>query len=484
MKLTIIDLEYNHKKGTIRELSLADVDSSFNLNEERTLFIDKQDTNGNIREGKTEEQPFNKLYKYLKFRLLGKNNEVVVIGWDVEQDVTMLLKECANSFVDSIDLKYFDLQKCYMQCFGAREISLSDAITTQGIDGDFKYHSSKHDVRATAKLAEAICKTQNCSLEELVERYSSCSGSAKSYKLEGVTEEKSSNDENDITAGTNSSVDIPVLGFKKNIGPTNKNGVANGVYVYYNPVLDKSYYEKSHPGKVAKLCRSTLSSSVFDNLQHSATENIRRYKKDFWNKKASLKRTQHIVSYDMYSVVDVENDTFKTLASFDKLKKIGKTKNDFSKAVKKYDKEQEIVEFIKSIYSGKDFYSCVIASKKWSYAFKEKNISISFSLPSIKPSTLVKEQGAKILLPRAFMYALKSENELVACDKELAKHAVAKNVLDIKALTNRDDIKLITKDKNGQAYGFIPFNATLTENIWGTSVAIPLLASIPLDISK
>ena len=121
MKITVIDLEYNKDAGTIRELAIADVDDTFKLSEKRKLEIDPRGKNGFEGRGDKSKENFCKLRNYLTVRLRGREQDVVVVGWDVEHDAETIGMACINNGVDFINFRYFDLQKCYGEFCGLKK---------------------------------------------------------------------------------------------------------------------------------------------------------------------------------------------------------------------------------------------------------------------------------------------------------------------------------------------------------------------------
>lgn len=478
MKITVIDLEFNNKSGIITEIALANVDDGFRLSEKEKKSIDPPRKDGYIGRGNKSGEPFSRLHGYLKYRLCGKEKDVTVVGWDVTSDAQMIGKACINNAVSPIDFRYFDLQKCYAEIYG-RVASLRDAVTALGIEKEFEYHRSDQDVLATVEVARAICARLGCTITELIEGRPSCIGELSASKAEWLREDRGENSINGFSIG----IDIPVLCIKKRVGPINKDGVRDGVCVYYNPILKKCYYGKDHPGILSKAMGSYLCGNpIYEEIKSEALAAVKSQMRSFYMAKERWTISNFIVSLDLFAFVDAKKDGLVILPDSAKLREIGKT-NKFATALRRANAEQSAIEFIRRLYDKNSFYKAITVGKKWNFGGKTADISFP-ELPKLKISSLMRDAGADLAIPRELEYVLTSKlqrSKALACEKSLMPYAVADRVEEISSGDLSRGIKLVALFCDGGAYAYIPMKAELSENLWGGAVELPFVARIPYN---
>lgn len=477
-KYVFLDLEYNNKNRTIRELGIADIDEKFNALEGGHYLIDKGNINGYMDRQNKAEETFAKIRNYLSYRLCGDGN--IVVGWDITNDVKMIETACDNNFVKPLEFTYFDLQKCYMEIYKKNKISLKDAIEEIG-DGLYHYHNALEDVRATIAIAKQLCNKMRMSMHQMVEYFKNCIGETKKNKHSWKKEKIISYKDN-LISSFNVSLDFPVIAFKKNIGPLNQDGVKDGICIYYNPLLDECYYGHEHPGNISKVKGSYLKNHpIYFNkeLMDKAHKKKEEFNKKFATAKKKESIMKYIVSYDL--VVQIENGQMNLFFSNKKLTDLGKG-NDFVKKVEKKNLEGKILEnFVKAIYDEHSFLNAILMNKKWSYQGNEKDMEIAFKeLPDFTFAQ-AREMG-EILIPRAFVCALKGiekSYQTVACDGELQSHANASKVVSLSSMTNSKDVRLITVDEQGVSYAYIPFKTSVYCKFFDCSYTLPFVLKTP-----
>ena len=477
-----LDLEYSLKLARVKEIGLCDVNDAFEMSEEKRILLEQYTEDGHIR---SNNKTFKKLHGYLLFRLVGKEKNNIVVGWDVTHDTSMLSDLCTANVLPPIDMTFFDLQKCYMAIMGLeRSVSLENAVAALGCGDEFKYHNASEDVRATVAVAKKLCERLGVTLTELVERYPQYRGEEKKSKTHWYEEKHLSYSDNSVN-GFNVSLDFPVFCYKKNAGPRDKYGAVGGYCVYYNPLLDCCYYGKKHPGTAAKGQGSYLNGHPIyrdDTLKAMAQAAIRRDTAGFDKAHATVNSYDFIVSYDL--VMKLEDGKMLLYFSNQALKEIGK-KNLFSAAVAKHGLEgNRLEEFVKLLYNAKTFFPAVSKNKKWGYGGKEAEIVFS-DLPLLTFDE-AKAHGGEILIPRGFVYALQGMAEplaSVACEDGLKGLARADSVSSVSDLTDDPNIRLITVNRNGEAFAYIPFRTTVFCDFFNCEYTVPLLIRKPFELA-
>lgn len=492
MKITVIDLEYNKDAGTIRELAIADVDDTFKLSEKRKLEIDPRGKNGFEGRGDKSKENFSKLRNYLTVRLRGREQDVVVVGWDVEHDAETIGMACINNGVDFINFQYFDLQKCYGEICGlVNKKKLEKAIEELGIKNNFTYHDALEDVHATIAVARAMCEKQNCSFTELIERYPSCMGKLKKGKTKWLKNPDPRM--RNRADGFNISVDLPVLYFKKNVGPINKDHVRDGVCVYYDPLLKECFHGKGHPGDITKAQNSyLLKHPVYREIESEGLTALKKQQRAFYTsadpsgkKRATIQ--QYAVSLDLFAEADMQKKEITIQSDCDKLHEIGKTDNKFVSELKWKKLEGEVIPFVKKIYKTAEFLKkAILKSQKWEFGGKTFKSIIS-NPPDFDTLSSIKNKNVEFFIPREFGNVLESDKTVSVAfqkdllSKKLISEVKAKEIRDIATVTDCSEIKLVAREADGQTYAYIPFKVELTENLFNEKITLPFLARISFD---
>ena len=123
-------------------------------------------------------------YEYASFKSCPKFTEVadriynllqaedtLVVGHATMNDVKYLNLEAARFNLPPLQYAFADTQFLYMNRVGEfqRQFGLKSIVEELGVD--FVPHRAVDDAYATMKIAEAMCKESDCSLQELLEKY-------------------------------------------------------------------------------------------------------------------------------------------------------------------------------------------------------------------------------------------------------------------------------------------------------------------------
>ena len=118
-----------------------------------------------------------------KIRALLETKDTVVAGHATQNDVKYLNLEAKRFSLPSFQFSFADTQFVYMNKIGefSRQFGLGKIAEELGVE--FVPHRAVDDAYATMKIAEAMCKEENCSLVELFEKYSITLGRIKNYEV-------------------------------------------------------------------------------------------------------------------------------------------------------------------------------------------------------------------------------------------------------------------------------------------------------------
>ena len=112
-----------------------------------------------------------------------QDSDTLVLGHAVQNDVKYLNLESKRFSLPSFCFRFADTQFLYMNMEGdfSRQYGLSGIAERLGVE--FTPHRAVDDAYATMKIAEAMCKRENCSIIELLKKYSVYTGTICDYEI-------------------------------------------------------------------------------------------------------------------------------------------------------------------------------------------------------------------------------------------------------------------------------------------------------------
>ena len=168
-------------------------DESFNVLEKRDLLMnpqgrfhltDRKGENGIILPYKYED--FKKYPTFVEYAdslyALLQDKDTLVLGHAVMNDVKYLNLETKRFHLPSFSFSFMDTQFLYMHRVNdfSRQFGLGAIVKDLQID--FVAHRAVDDAYATMKIAEALCKEENCTLSRLLKKYNVSVGSIADYE--------------------------------------------------------------------------------------------------------------------------------------------------------------------------------------------------------------------------------------------------------------------------------------------------------------
>lgn len=123
-------------------------------------------------------------FYYEKIKNLLENEDHIVLGYDVKNDIRDLIDECERYELPVIKVKSYDIQKIYKDFSKEKEfISLGKLIKELNIDLNlFVEHNSEDDAEMTMVATREICKRMNCDIDYLLKLYKNKTVDYKNYK--------------------------------------------------------------------------------------------------------------------------------------------------------------------------------------------------------------------------------------------------------------------------------------------------------------
>ena len=132
--------------------------------------------------------PFNYFYKSIKNII--EQEEQLIIGWSIENDVKYIYDACKRYNLKQINYKYIDMQKVYMDIF---ELTNQPSLETVCLNHNIvvkTVHKSDDDAFLTMLITKIICKKLQITLPELFERYSKFVSNVDEFASHLLTDEQ------------------------------------------------------------------------------------------------------------------------------------------------------------------------------------------------------------------------------------------------------------------------------------------------------
>ena len=106
-----------------------------------------------------------------KIYSLLEDKDTLVVGHAVMNDVKYLNLESKRFRLPSFRFSFADTQFAYMNKVGEYSKQLGLGKIAEELGVKFTPHRAVDDAYATMRVAEALCKAENCSLTELIKKY-------------------------------------------------------------------------------------------------------------------------------------------------------------------------------------------------------------------------------------------------------------------------------------------------------------------------
>ena len=115
-----------------------------------------------------------------------QDEDTLVFGHAVQNDVKYLNLESRRFSLPSFDFTFGDTQFLYMNYIGdfTKQLGLGAIATEMGVE--FTPHRAVDDAYATMRVAEAMCKAENTTLQGLIEKYQVRLGKLRDYEVEKI----------------------------------------------------------------------------------------------------------------------------------------------------------------------------------------------------------------------------------------------------------------------------------------------------------
>ena len=169
-------------------------DENFRILEKEDLLINPQ--GGFHLMDRKGEQGIVLPYKYEDFKTyptflkradkiyaLLQDTDTLVVGHAVMNDVKYLNLESKRFSLPSFQFSFADTQFLYMNTIGefSRQFGLGAIAEQLGVE--FTPHRAVDDAYATMRVAEAMCKAENATFVELLEKYQITVGRIENYEV-------------------------------------------------------------------------------------------------------------------------------------------------------------------------------------------------------------------------------------------------------------------------------------------------------------
>ena len=173
-------------------------DEQFNILEKKDILINPQ--GGFHLTDRKGEQGIVLPYKYEDFKkyptfkehaediyALLQNSDTLVIGHAVQNDVKYLNLESKRFSLPSFSFRFVDTQFLYMNVIGDFSRQYGLGVIAERLGVEFTPHRAVDDAYATMKVAQAMCKAENCTLSQLLETYDIVLGKITEYEITQTT---------------------------------------------------------------------------------------------------------------------------------------------------------------------------------------------------------------------------------------------------------------------------------------------------------
>ncbi len=201
MKYLFFDIECSVVSKTVAKIcafGYCVTDEKFHILEKEDILInpqggfhltDRKGTQGlvlpyeysNFKKYPTFLEKADKIYSLLQ------DKDTLVAGHATMNDVKYLNFESKRFSLPSFNFEFTDTQFLYMNKIGEFSRQFGLGIIAEELGVEFIAHRAVDDAFATMKIAEALCKAENCTLPELLEKYQIQKGKIADYEITQTT---------------------------------------------------------------------------------------------------------------------------------------------------------------------------------------------------------------------------------------------------------------------------------------------------------
>ena len=173
-------------------------DEQFNILEKKDILINPQ---GNFHlTDRKGEQGIVLPYKYEDFKkyptfkeqandvyALLQDSDTLVVGHAVQNDVKYLNLESKRFSLPSFAFRFVDTQFLYMNVINDFSRQYGLGIIAERLGVEFTPHRAVDDAYATMKIAGALCRAENLTLPQMLEKYDITAGEIADYEIMQTT---------------------------------------------------------------------------------------------------------------------------------------------------------------------------------------------------------------------------------------------------------------------------------------------------------
>lgn len=122
-----------------------------------------------------------------KIYALLQDENTLVVGHAVMNDVKYLNLETKRFSLPSFCFRFADTQFVYMNVIGdfSRQFGLETIARELGVE--FTPHRAVDDAYATMRIAQELCRAENCTFAELLQKYAITAGKIENYEVQQST---------------------------------------------------------------------------------------------------------------------------------------------------------------------------------------------------------------------------------------------------------------------------------------------------------
>ena len=201
MKYLFFDIEcsvVNKQFAKICAFGYCLTDENFSILEKEDILINPQGgfhlTDRKGTQGLVLPYEYSDFKKYPTFTekadkiySLLQDKDTLVAGHATINDVKYLNLESKRFSLPSFEFSFADTQFLYMNVVKEFSRQFGLGAIAQELGVEFTAHRAVDDAYATMKVAEAMCKAENCTLVQLIEKYQIQLGKISNYEIEPIS---------------------------------------------------------------------------------------------------------------------------------------------------------------------------------------------------------------------------------------------------------------------------------------------------------
>ena len=193
MRILSFDIESttgNHRDGSMCTFGYCLADSSCNISKQEDIVMNPKTRRFETKIKLHYEKSFIKSqnrfpHYYNEIKSLFENNDLI-IGFSVLNDVEFLNNSCEVYNLDKIDYDFLDVQLLYKTVNNSSTLS-GLAVIAEELGIEYKAHRSDEDARVTLLVLKHIIESLNLPIEEILRKYHITLGSNKGGEVTPCT---------------------------------------------------------------------------------------------------------------------------------------------------------------------------------------------------------------------------------------------------------------------------------------------------------